>query len=188
MYYIFLLYGTINNPDFIDKEDKVDAFTIIKSVELLQENKSVFITIKVLDLNDYEMPIYSIDRENEEGVPELAKKLLNDIAEGDGIILSLAEHNGVYAAAFKNVMDWMSRLEREVWAKKPMLLMAASPGGRGGQSVLELAKSRLPFLGAEIKAEYSFPLFYDNFKDGIIVNQDLRQLLIVALDTYKESF
>ena len=28
--------------------------------------------VQILDLNDFEMPIYSIDRENETGIPELA--------------------------------------------------------------------------------------------------------------------
>ena len=49
----------------------------------------------VLDLNDFEMPIYSSDRENSDGIPELAKTFVDHIKTADGIIISFAEHNGV---------------------------------------------------------------------------------------------
>jgi chromate reductase len=55
----------------------------------------------VLDLNDFEMPIYSTDREAENGYPEKALDFVNLIRESDGIILSLAEYNGAYSGAFK---------------------------------------------------------------------------------------
>ena len=48
----------------------------------------------VLDLNDFEMPIYSQDREEADGIPDLAKDFVAKIAASDGVILSLAEHNG----------------------------------------------------------------------------------------------
>ena len=62
-------------------------------------------TITLLDLNDFEMPIYSIDREKESGIPKLAEEFKQHVLDADGIIISLAEHNGAYTAAFKNVMD-----------------------------------------------------------------------------------
>ena len=66
--------------------------------------------IKILDLNDFEMPIFSMDKENANGIPALAKQFKQHIAAADGIIISFAEHNGSYAAAFKNILDWISRL------------------------------------------------------------------------------
>ncbi len=102
------------------------------------------VRVSVLDLNDYELPLYSIDLENEHGIPDNALKFLELIRSSDGILLSLAEHNGAYSAAFKNIFDWMSRIDNNLWSNKPMLLMATSPGGRGGLSVLEIAKGKLP--------------------------------------------
>ena len=72
-----------------------------------------------LDLNEYQIPLYSIDKENASGFPEDLKKLDQEIAAADGIILSLAEHNGAYTAAFKNAFDWLSRLESKTWRNKP---------------------------------------------------------------------
>merc|ERR1712176_681095 len=97
-----------------------------------------------VDLNDYEMPIYSADREAAQGHPEKAKQLVELIRSSDGIMISLAEYNGAYSGAFKNIFDWVSRVEQKTFLGKPMLLMAASPGGRGGASVLGMAKDRFP--------------------------------------------
>ena len=79
------------------------------------------------------------------------------------IVVSLAEHNGSYAAAFKNLYDWTSRIEQKPWSDKPMLLMASSPGGRGGSTVLESAKATFPRMGADLRATFSLPSFHDNF-------------------------
>jgi NAD(P)H-dependent FMN reductase len=60
----------------------------------------------VLDLNDYEMPIYSIDRETEDGIPEEAQRFYDELGAVDAILISFAEHNGAYTAAYKNIFDW----------------------------------------------------------------------------------
>jgi chromate reductase len=136
-----------------------------------------------LDLNDFDLPLYSIDVENEQG---FSKDLLalNEIVElTDGIIISLAEHNGAYSAAFKNAFDWLSRIDGKVWKNKPMLLLSSSPGGRGGQSVMEIARNRFPFNGGNIVGSMTFPFFNDNFKEGQVVNVELNDKL---LDLTKE--
>ena len=84
----------------------------------------------------------------------------------------IAEHNGAYTAVFKNLLDWMSRIEGKTFYGKPMLLMATSTGKRGGQSVLEMAKSRFLRHNANIIAEYSLPEFKLNFSDGKIINPE----------------
>ncbi|NNC70545.1 MAG: NAD(P)H-dependent oxidoreductase [Flavobacteriaceae bacterium] len=144
-------------------------------------------TVEVLDLNDYELPLYSIDLENEEGIPENAKAFLEKLHASDGIILSLAEHNGAYSTAFKNIFDWMSRIDGKLWKEIPMLLMATSPGGRGGSSVLEIAKNRFPYMGGNIVSSFSLPNFYDNFKGGSISDESLNDQLINAVTTLKEN-
>jgi NAD(P)H-dependent FMN reductase len=130
-----------------------------------------------LDLNDFELPVYSIDVEKEQGFPKDLLKLNEIVENTDGIIVSLAEHNGAYATAFKNTFDWLSRIEGKVWRNKPMLLLSTSPGARGGQSVMELALSRFPHNGGNIIGSMTFPSFYDNFKNDSIVNSELEDKL-----------
>ena len=126
-----------------------------------------------VDLNDYDLPLYSIDIENEKGFPDDLHLLDQLISSTDGIVLSLAEHNGAYSAAFKNAFDWLSRIEGKVWRNKPMLLLSTSPGPRGGQSVLDIALNRFPYNGGLIVGSMSFPSFGQNFVDGKVVNKEL---------------
>src|ERR1051325_10557577 len=62
----------------------------------------------LIDLNDFEMPLFSIDREKETGFPQKVYEFLELIRTHDAIICSLAEHNRSYTAAFKNIFDWVS--------------------------------------------------------------------------------
>lgn len=131
------------------------------------------LNVKILDLNDYEVPLFGTDYNEENGIPENAQEFFEEIKETDGIILSLAEHNGAYSAAFKNIFDWMSIIDGKTFQNKPMLLMATSPGARGGLSVLEVAKNRFPYHDGNIVAEFSLPSFGDNFSNGMISNSEL---------------
>ena len=144
--------------------------------------------MKVLDLNDYEMPIFSIDRERQSGIPQLAVDFKTQISEADGIIMSFAEHNGSWSAAFKNVYDWISRLEKPLWSDKTTMLLATSPGGRGGQSVLEHAMATLPFRGANIAAVFSLPFFSKNFDSSIgITDEELREKFMEQAQAFETA-
>lgn len=143
--------------------------------------------INLIDLNDYEMPIFSVDREKK-GYPEEAKKFLKNIEECDAIICSLAEHNKIYSAAFKNIYDWASRIEVKVWQGKPMFLMATSPGGFGGGNVLEHAKKFFPGFGADIKETFSLQKFDENFdlEKGEISNKEFAKELQEKIEDFKK--
>ena len=143
--------------------------------------------IKKLDLNDFELPVYGIDYEMESGIPENAQKFLEEIKSSDGIVLSLAEHNGAYSTVFKNIFDWMSRIDGKLWSNKPMLLMATSPGGRGGASVLGIAKGTFPHLGGRIIAEFSLPFFTQNFSEDGLTNPDLKSSLDEAIVKFESA-
>ena len=131
--------------------------------------------VEVLDLNDFQMPIFTVDIEVEIGQHPIAQVFLDKIATADILVVSLAENNGNYSAAFKNIFDWCTRINGKVFQAKPMLLMATSPGGRGGATVLEIAKNAFPRYGAEVKATFSLPSFNDNFdiEKRKITNRDL---------------
>ncbi len=146
--------------------------------------------IEILDLNDFEVSIYSIDRETESGFPEAILVLAEKISHADLIVLSLAEHNGSYSAAFKNVFDWVSRIpNRKVFDGGKLFLMSTSPGVRGGQSVFETATARFSRDGAELVASFSLPSFYENFKpDEGIVNPSLLSELESKIEAVQNLF
>lgn len=130
--------------------------------------------VEALDLNDFQMPLFSVDIEKEIGHHPLAQAFLDKMASADFLVVSLAENNSNYSAAFKNVFDWCSRITVKVFQQKPMLLMATSDGKRGGANVLEIAKNAFPRYGADVKATFSLPSFYDNFdsEKGAISNPE----------------
>ena len=151
-------FGASNSKNSINKKLATFAASQIENTE-----------ITILDLNDFEMPIYGIDREMESGIPALAHDFKVHLKNADGIIISFAEHNGAYSAAFKNIMDWNSRISKDIWESKPMLLMATSPGARGGIAVLDIAVSKFSYMNKNTISHFSLPSFGDNFSeaDGI---------------------
>ncbi|MFL9830476.1 NAD(P)H-dependent oxidoreductase [Flavobacterium sp. ST-87] len=139
---------------------------------------------EVLDLNDYEMPIFSLDREAKSGIPELAHHFFEKLGTADLIIVSLAEHNGAYSTAFKNIFDWTSRINPKFFQGKQTLILATSPGPRGGLTVLEIAKNRFPFQGAVVNGSFSLPSFNENFNanEGI-TNEQLKNDLLEIIES-----
>ena len=161
--------------------------SINKQLATLAVNRLSDAEATVLDLNDFELPLYGIDHEMAHGIPENAHRFLEAIKASDGIIVSLAEHNGAYSTAFKNIFDWMSRIDGKLWSEKPMLLMATSPGGRGGKSVLDIAADRFPRMGANVIAVFSLPFFSQNFSDEGITDVTLSNGLKEAVDALEKA-
>jgi NAD(P)H-dependent FMN reductase len=140
-------------------------------------------TVEVLDINDYELPIFSNDREAELGQPKLAQKFFQKIGEADALVVSFAEHNGTYTAAYKNLFDWTSRIDGKVYQNKPMLIMSSSPGPSGAASVLREAKNSAPYFAADVKASISVPSFFDNFdvERNELTNAEIKKEIQLAL-------
>ncbi len=145
--------------------------------------------IEIVDINDFEMPIYSIDVEEASGIPEAAVRFLSKLASADALLVSFAEHNGLYTAAYKSLFDWASRADRYVYQHKPMVIMATSPGGRGGSNVLGIAAAAIPRFGGTVLATVSIPKFYENFNvdKNELTNPDQIDMMKTALATLSVS-
>ena len=171
-----LVFGGSTSKTSINKKLATYASTLLNGV-----------TPIVLDFNDYDFPIFSVDEESKSGLPEAVEVLFEEFEKSDGFIISLAEHNGSYAAAFKNIIDWLSRKEYKMFANKPVLLLATSPGGRGGKLVLEAAKQFFPYMAANVTGSFSLPSFNDNFKEDKIVNTEFSnelEALVLAFEKH----
>ena len=157
---------------------KILAFAATNSkksinAQLVQHVSSRFnnADIDFVDLNHFEMPIYSMDREIENGVPDLAVDFAKKIDASDLIIISFAEHNGTYTTAFKNIFDWISRIkDRKHFGEKPVFVLATAPGPGGGKNVVAHFETRAPFSGANIIQSFCLPKFKETFdiEKGIV--------------------
>ena len=144
--------------------------------------------IEILDLNDYPLPLYSIDLEKEAGIPANAVDFYEKIQSADFLVISMAEHNGSYTAAFKNLLDWMSRYQQQIFADKKMLLLSTSPGGRGGKGVMDTVLVRFPIHGANIIGHFSLPQFQLNFdKQQGVVNPELKVIYDNLIESVKNA-
>lgn len=141
--------------------------------------------VEVLDLNDYELPLYSIERQTENGMHPLAQQFFDKIGAADAVLISFAEHNGSYAAVYKNLFDWASRIDMKVYQNKPTVLLATSPGPGGAGNVLTGAVNSAGFFAMDLKGSLSVPSFNDNFDtdQGVLVNEELSTKLKDILAT-----
>lgn len=122
--------------------------------------------VQLLNMTHFPFPMYSEDYEKENGYSNSLIELKNDMAKSDGIIVSVNEHNSNPSAYFKNLIDWLSRLERRFLNEKPILLMSTSGGKRGGSSSLEVTKNLVPRFGAEVTATFSLSSYFENFDES----------------------
>ncbi|MBU2069751.1 MAG: NAD(P)H-dependent oxidoreductase [Gammaproteobacteria bacterium] len=147
-----LAFAASNNPQSINQQLALSVARLLPQAQVV-----------TLDIDDYELPIYSERREAELGTPAQVTAFLQQIAEADGLIVSFAEHNGGFTAAFKNLYDWASRSQRRIFQHKPAIFLAAAPGPGGAKSVLQAAVQAAPYMGAELSATVSVPNFHQVF-------------------------
>lgn len=143
--------------------------------------------VEFLALNDFEMPIYSHDREKKDGAPQLALDFRKKLHEADGIIVSVAEHNWNITAAMKNLLDWCSRVDMNIFNAKPMLLMSASISRAGGARALEYMLTTKEKFNMNVIETFSLPSFNHTFADGKITDEELRKELLERTDIFKKT-
>lgn len=174
-----LAFAASNSRHSINKK------LVTHACEVLRSEVNADVHVEILDLNDFEMPIFSIDRETADGIPELAQVFLDKIEAADAMLISYAEHNGNYTAAYKNIFDWASRIETKVFQNKPMVIMSASPGRNGGANSLKIAKDSAPHFHADVKASFSVGPFGSVFdtETGALADSELAATLRSSLKT-----
>lgn len=141
---------------------------------------------EILDLRKFQLPLFTTDLEAIIGHPHEVNDFLSRLDHADLIIISLAEHNGSYSTAFKNLFDWASRVKVKMFERKKLLLLSTAPGPRGGLSVLKTASERFPIHGAEIVGTFSLPHFHENFSEHSgIIHEELNEKFRNTLDNIK---
>lgn len=166
-----LAFGASNSENSINKSLARFTATLVQDAD-----------IETLDLNDYELPIFSEDLEKEIERPKAAREFFEKIGSADAVIVSFAEHNRSYCAAYKNLFDWASRIDQKVFQGKPAIFLSTSPGSGGAGSVLASAKGSVKFFGADLKAAVSVASFHDVFdaESGQIIEPNTMTSLATA--------
>ncbi len=109
-----------------------------------------------IDLKDFEMPIYDGDCEEENGLPDNAKKLKELFATHDVLFIASPEYNSSFSPLLKNSLDWISRPHEKgepplkAYKGKVAAISAASPGGFGGLRGLVTLRMLLGNIGVTV--------------------------------------
>jgi chromate reductase len=95
-----------------------------------------------------DFPLYNADIQNSTGFPAPVNALADAIRAADGVIFCTPEYNFTIPGGLKNAIDWVSRLQNQPLAGKPIALQSASPGPVGGARVQYDVRKAMAFLDA----------------------------------------
>jgi chromate reductase len=95
-----------------------------------------------------EFPLYNADVQAASGFPAAVNTLADAIRAADGVIVVSPEYNFSIPGGLKNAIDWVSRLQNQPFAGKPIALQSASPGPLGGARVQYDLRRAMVFLDA----------------------------------------
>ncbi len=93
--------------------------------------------VTLIDLRDFQLPIFDEELEAKSGLPENAVKLKQLFLTHQGLLISSPEYNSSISGVLKNTIDWVSRGDPRdkplaCFNQKIAGLMSASPGALGG--------------------------------------------------------
>lgn len=108
---------------------------------------------EIINLVDYNLPLYSTNEEEKHGIPESVLDLASKIMDLKAFIIVAPEYNGVMPPVLNNAMAWTSRATknwRDAFNDKSVAL--ATHSGGGGAKGLQAMRIMFQHLGANILA------------------------------------
>lgn len=142
--------------------------------------------VTLVDLRDYPLPLFDGDLEDQQGLPENAKKLKAIFLEHDALLISSPEYNSSITAVLKNTLDWVSRTENDdepalaAYRGKTAALISASPGALGGLRGLVHLRAILGNIGVMVLPDQvSVPKAHEAFdeKGGLKDERDRKSVV-----------
>ena len=112
--------------------------------------------VTLVDLADFDLPLFSQDLESEMGMPDIAGKFKRLMIAHDGFLIASPEYNSAFSPLLKNTIDWASRSESDdepslmAYRGKTAAILATSPGGLGGMRGLVMLRMLLGNLGVTV--------------------------------------
>ncbi len=137
----------------------------------IQEVEATGGSVTLVDLNEYELPLYHGDLEDADGILANAVKLIELVQSHAGLLLASPEYNSQLTPLLKNTIDWISRAEENPLVGKVAAVISASPGAMGGSRSLQSARHLLLQLGCHVvPAQCILPKAHQSFdeKGGLL--------------------
>lgn len=123
--------------------------------------------VTVIDLNEFDLPLYHGDVEEREGMPPAAVRLVELVQAHAGLLVASPEYNSFITPLLKNTIDWISRADENPFVGKVAAVVSASPGALGGARSLQHARHLLLHLGCHVTpAQCILPRAHEAFDDA----------------------
>lgn len=137
------------------RSDSINKKLAAAAAQVLQSHAN---DVALLDLADFEAPLYNGDDEAANGLPPSISKLKKRFASAQALVIACPEYNGFMPPLLVNTFSWLSRPEdgkpSQAFTGKTAAIMAASPGGLGGVRVMPRLRDSLAELGVTVIPGY----------------------------------
>ncbi len=117
----------------------------------LQIGSDLGATSQLLDLTEYDLPLFNPRTHQAEGVPSLVSTLSKEISSSSRWVICAPEYNGSIPPVLTSAIAWLSVQGddfRSLFNGRP-IAMASSSGG-GGMELLLSLRIQLTHLGAQV--------------------------------------
>jgi chromate reductase, NAD(P)H dehydrogenase (quinone) len=94
-----------------------------------------------------EFPLYNADVQDK-GFPPPVEKLAEAVRAADGVMFNTPEYNFSIPGGLKNAIDWVSRVQNQPFAAKPVAIQSATGGALGGGRMQYDLRRAMLFLDA----------------------------------------
>ncbi|NNE22418.1 MAG: NAD(P)H-dependent oxidoreductase [Rhizobiales bacterium] len=138
-------------------------------------------SIDIATLND--IPLYNGDVDGADK-PAAVLELAEAIRAADGVLIATPEYNYSISGVLKNAIDWVSRIDNQPLAAKPLGIMGASAGGLGTARAQYHLRQVFVYLDARVmnRPELFVGSAYAKFdSDGNLTDEDTRKFLTTYL-------
>lgn len=142
-----------------------------------------------IDLKDLNIPLFSEDLESEIKSPEGILFLKEEIDKFEHLFITTNEHNQNLSAFFKNILDWLSRLELKFLEGKKIFILSTSEGRRGALGANESLLKLVERFGCTVHESFAFPSFSQNFNKETqqITNSEFLEEISAKINTILKS-
>jgi chromate reductase len=101
---------------------------LIRALPMLAPGGMVFVEAPLI----VNIPHYDADLQQISGPPSVAAALVTAIREADAVLIASPEYNYSVPGTLKNAIDWASRVPKQPFSAKPVLIQSVSAGLLGG--------------------------------------------------------
>jgi len=151
--------------------------------------------VTLINLKDFQMPLYDGDLEAAEGLPVSAIKLKKLFIEHDGFYIASPEYNSSFSALLKNTLDWISRPHEKdetplsAFNGKVAAIGSIAPGALGGLRGLVPLRMMLGNIAVhvvpnQVAISFGFEAFDD---EGELKDERHEQMLKASIKQFLQT-